>query len=338
MTSFNSVGDQSRSYQLRLSQHLLKSKLDRLTKEVATGIRSDIPLALNGDLSRVSHVDTRITMLATYQQNASEAKTMFESMQRVLERIQSSTDSIGPSVMTEANTSPDDVLRMRASQISQDFRSVFSALNTNVSGRHLFSGNRTDTAPLGSFDDLISGLNAAVAGATNANDIVTRIDDWFDAPAGSGGFTDLIYNGNDTGNTWIAISDERTVGSDLTANSPELRNLLKGMAALTFVAESGAGLDSSTMRSLFTQSGDKLLHASTDLTVARAMIGLQEAATAQTQAQNTAENTSLSLIRSTLISADPYETATALQETEASIQNLYTLTARLSRLKLTDYL
>ena len=43
MTSFNSVGDQSRSYQLRLSQHLLKSKLDRLTKEVATGISPHFP-------------------------------------------------------------------------------------------------------------------------------------------------------------------------------------------------------------------------------------------------------------------------------------------------------
>ena len=338
MTSFNSVGDQSRSYQLRLSQHLLKSKLDHLTKEVATGIKNDIPLALNGDLSRISHVDSRISMLATYQQNASEAKTMFESMQSVLERIQSSANSLGPSLMTEANTSPDDILRMRASQVAQDFRSVFSALNTSVGGRHLFAGNRTDTAPLGSFDDLISGLNAAVAGATAANDIISRIDNWFDAPTGGGGFTDLIYSGNDSGNTRIAISDERTVGSDLTANSPELKNLLKGMAALTFVAESGGGLDSAAMRSLFTESGHKLVRASTDLTVARAMIGLQEAATAQTQAQNTAENTSLSLIRSTLISADPYETATALQETEASIQNLYTLTARLSRLKLTDYL
>ena len=68
------------------------------------------------------------------------------------------------------------------------------------------------------------------------------------------------------------------------------------------------------------------------------MIGLQEAATTKTQAQNTAESSALSIARSTLISADPYETATALQETEASIQNLYTLTARLSRLKLTDYL
>lgn len=338
MTSFSSVGDQSRSYQLRLSQYLLKSKLDRLTKEVATGLKSDIPLALNGDLARISHVDSRITMLATYQQNASEAKTMFESTQRALERIQSLTDSIGPSVMAEANTSPDDILRMRASQIALDFETVFSTLNTDVGGRHLFSGNRTDTAPLGSFDNMISGLNAAVAGATAANDIITRIDDWFDAPAGAGGFTDLIYNGNDSGNTRIAISDERTVGSDLTANSPELKNLLKGMAALTFVARSGAGLDSTAMREIFTESGHKLVRASTDLTVARAMVGLQEAATAQTQTQNTAENTSLSLIRSALISADPYETATALQETEASIQNLYTLTARLSRLKLTDYL
>lgn len=251
MTSFNSVGDQSRSYQLRLSQHLLKSKLDRLTKEVATGLKTDIPLALNGDLARISHVDSRITMIATYQQNASEAKTMFESMQRVLERIQSSADSIGPSIMTEANTSPDDILRMRASQIALDFRSVFSALNTNIGGRYLFSGNRTDTAPLGSFDDMISGLNTAVAGATTANDIIARIDDWFDAPAGGGGFTDLIYHGNNSGNTRIAISDERTVGSDLTANSADLKNLLKGMAALTYVAKSGAGLDSSTMRNIF---------------------------------------------------------------------------------------
>lgn len=338
MTSFNSVGDQSRSYQLRLSQYLLKSKLDRLTKEVATGIKNDIPLALNGDLGRISHVESRITMLASYQQNASEAKTMFESTQRALERIQSLADGIGPSIMTEANSSPDDILRMRASQVALDFETMFSTLNTSVGGRHLFSGNRTNTAPLGPFDDMISGLNAAVAGATTATDIVARIDDWFDAPAGGAGFTDLIYKGNDTGNTRIAISDERTVGSDLTANSADFKNLLKGMAALTYVARSGAGLDSATMRSIFTESGHKLVRASSDLTVARSMIGLQEAATAQTQAQNTAENTSLTLIRSTLIAADPYETATALQETEASIQNLYTLTARLSRLKLTDYL
>ncbi len=338
MTSFNSIGDQSRSYQLRLSQYLLKGRLDTLTKEAATGIKDDIPEALNGDLSRISHIESRLTMLATYQQNASEAKTMFEGMQTVLGHLQTSVNDLGPNVLSEANSSPDEILQMRASQTSQNFRSMFIALNTNVAGRYIFSGNRTDTAPLGSFADLISGLNTAVAGATTATDIATRIESWFDAPVGMGGFADAIYRGNDTGSAQISISNGRTVGSSLTANSDELRNMMKGMAILTYVAESGSGLDSATVRTLFRTSGEKLVNAGTELIIASSMIGLQEAATTKTQAQNTAESSALSIARSTLISADPYETATALQETEASIQNLYTLTARLSRLKLTDYL
>ena len=54
--------------------------------------------------------------------------------------------------------------------------------------------------------------------------------------------------------------------------------------------------------------------------------------------RNAAEALSLSLIRSDMLAADPYDTATALTETEASLQNLYALTSRLSRLSLTDYL
>ena len=42
--------------------------------------------------------------------------------------------------------------------------------------------------------------------------------------------------------------------------------------------------------------------------------------------------------RAEILAADPYETATALSQTEASLQNLYALTSRLSRLSLTDYL
>ena len=46
----------------------------------------------------------------------------------------------------------------------------------------------------------------------------------------------------------------------------------------------------------------------------------------------------MSLERSDILAVDPYETATALTQAEASLQNLYALTVRLSRLSLTDYL
>lgn len=338
MTTFNSIGDQARSYQLRLSQYLLKSKLNGLTKEVATGIKNDIPKAMNGDLSRITHIQSRLTALATYQNNASEAQSMFHGMQTALEGIQNTVNGIGPSILSEANASPEDILRMRASQISQDFRAIFGTLNTSIGGRFVFSGSKTDTAPMGSFDDMLAGLNSAISGSTTASEIVEKIDTWFDAPAGAGGFIDTTYQGSDTGNTEITISADRKVGSDLTASSSELREMLKGMAIISYAANASTPVDSATLRDLFTVSGLRLIDASTGLTTARSMVGLQEEAVAQTQASNTAEATSLSLARSALISADPYETATALQETEASIQNLYTLTARLSRLRLTDYL
>lgn len=338
MSNFPSIGDQARSYQLRLSQYLLKGKLDRLAKEVTTGIKDDIPLALNGDLSRISNIETQLTMLAAHKQNASEAKGMFAVMQSALERIQTVVDEAGPNLLNEAGGSSEDLLHLSAASMTEEFRSFFGALNTNVSGRHIFSGTRTDTAPLASFEDMIAELNSTVAGATTATDIVDRIEAWFDAPAGSGGFSDSIYRGSNSGNNNIAVSSDRTVGTNLTANSNDLRSTMKGMAIMTYVAESGASLDSATVRELFNAAGTRLSDATVHLTNARAMLGMQEAAVAQADTRNTAEISALSIARSTLIAADPYETATALQETQASIESLYTLTSRLSRLSLTDYL
>lgn len=236
MSNFPSIGDQARSYQLRLSQYLLKGKLDRLAKEVTTGIKDDIPLALNGDLSRISNIETQLTMLAAHKQNASEAKGMFAVMQSALERIQTVVDEAGPNLLNEAGGSSEDLLHLSAASMTEEFRSFFGALNTNVSGRHIFSGTRTDTAPLASFEDMIAELNSTVAGATTATDIVDRIEAWFDAPAGSGGFSDSIYRGSNSGNNNIAVSSDRTVGTNLTANSDDLRSTMKGMAIMTYVA------------------------------------------------------------------------------------------------------
>lgn len=338
MTSYPSIGDQSRSYQMRLSQYLLKSRLDRLSKEVTTGLKDDIPLALNGDLSRISHIENRLTMLDAYQQNASEAKTKFEAMQLTLERIQTAVEVIGPNLLNQAGGSPEEILRLNASEATEEFRAIFGSLNTSASGRHIFSGTRTDTAPLASFEDMITGLNTAVSGAVTAADISNRIAAWFDAPVGGGGFSDTVYRGGSNGNSATAISSERMVGSDLTANSDELRRAFKGMAVMAYVSELGAGLDPATIRELSNTAGLELFGASVDLINAQAVIGTQEAAISQAQAQNTAERSSLSIARSKLIAADPYETATALKETEASIQSLYMITSRLSRLSLTDYL
>ena len=75
------------------------------------------------------------------------------------------------------------------------------------------------------------------------------------------------------------------------------------------------------------------------------MIGLR-ASLGETQARAEAALTrmaseagALELARSGLLSVNPYEAATALREAESGLETLYAvLTARLSRLSLTEYL
>lgn len=338
MMSFNSIGDLSRSYQLRLGQGLLKNRLDVLTKEMTTGVKADIPAALGGDLTRISHIETRLEMLVTYQRSAVEANGFLEGMQSVLGRMQTATDELGPRLLSEAGTASDNILQMRASEVEQSFRSLVNAMNTDIGGRYPFSGSRSDTPPLRSFETMLAGLNTAIGTATTAADITARIDAWFDAPAGNGGFTDAFFQGDAAGDTTHAVSPEHRVDTSLAATTPELRDMFKGMAIMAYAAQTATPVNADTLRDLTAAAGLRLASGSTRLTDIRADLGHRQSAVAQAQARNSAETSTLSIARSALTSADPYETATALKDAEARLQSLYTLTARLSRLNLTDYL
>ena len=338
MTNFNSIGDLSRSFQLRLGQSSLKTRLDQLTQESISGVKTDVPKALGGDLLKISHIEARLTMLNSFQLNAAEAQTQLQSMQTALESINGTVQKLGPTLLTQAGGYDENDLRSQLGGFEQSFRSMFNTLNTNVAGRYIFSGTRSDTAPLANFDDMISAASASVGGATTATDIVTLIDAWFDAPLGGGGYLDTTFQGSDAGSTNLAVSPDSDVSVTLTANSPELRDTLKGMAILAYASQAGSSIDGSTLRDLFTAAGSKLVQANTGLIRAAADIGTRQALVEQAKTRNAAEVTTVSVTRSNLINADPYETATALEETEAKIEALYALTARLSRLNLTDYL
>ena len=337
MTRFNSVSDLARSYQLRLSQTSLKTKLDTLSQESTSGVKADIASALQGDLGRISQIESRLTMLKTYGNNLSEAQSLFSGMQDAATAIQALASKTGPVLVSDALTSSDPTLQVHLRKAPDELRAVLSALNTTVAGRSAFSGSRTDQAAVVGYDDLIAQLTAAVGGATTAAAITTAINGYFDSPAGAGGFADIGYLGDDNGTTSISVAPDKALGSDLTANSGEFRAALKGFAILAFAAEATT-LDSQTLRDLSRAAGGHLVSGRDQLSLAMAGIGQQEEQAAKFQTANAAESSAMTLARNGLIAADPYETATALKEIQANIETLYTLTSRLSSLTLTDYL
>lgn len=337
MRTLVSLGDQAGIANLRQANHQLKSRISVLSQEATTGLKSDIPAALQGNMGRITQIETRLSALAAYQQNISLAESEFTGLQDAMGAIQKIAQDLSPHLQTAAATVDETAMKLRATEAKEDFQTIVRLINSNIGGRYVLSGAAVQTQPLSDATQIMADLQTLVAGAATANEMITRVSDWFDAPAGGGGFIDAHYHGSDEP-TSVGLSENAAAKNDTRATSEAFRNLLKGFA-LAALAEDAATSFDATGRALIMRDGGKAMaNGIYDLTLDRAGIGLKQELIENTSARNTSERTTLGIARSNLLTADPYETASALTQAEANLQNLYALTARLSRLSLTEYL
>lgn len=332
MKGFDSVADLSRFAHLRQANARLKSQLAVLSQEVSTGLKSDVTAATGGNLGRLAQVQTRLTLLEAHGQNASMAQTQMEGLQIAMDVIGGIASQRGGELLTTLSDATS--LDVRSAQALQDFHAVVRAINTDVGGRFVLSGTAVTTAPLPSSQDILDLASAQVAGLTDPADITATLDAWFAAPDG---FAVAAFHGN-TDPTTATVGHGVTVQQGVAAIDPALRDVIKGLAIASIASLAKSDLSPESRATLLNDAGRRVSAGAAGVTNLRAQIGMQQQIIAEASARNAAEVTSLSMARSDILAADPYETASALTQTEASLQTLYSLTARLSRLSLADYL
>ena len=337
MSSPVSIGDQSRTAYLRQANHLLKSRLVTLIQEATTGLKADIAASLGGNLGRLAQVETRLTLLDAYQQNTAQAEAEFSGVQDALGAVQKMASNLGASLQTAVSMGDETSLNLRSISAPEDFRAAVNVLNTDVGGRFILSGSNVGTMPLSSSVDILSAAKDQLAGAATAEEKIAAISAWFDAPAGGGAFRDTHFHGN-TAAVSTGLSARSTIGNDTNASDPGVRDILKGLALAALANDPALALDTSGKALMLGEAARNLTAGAQSVTTLRASVGLKQEAVEQAATSNAAERASLSIARSDMLSADPYEAASAITQTEANLQNLYALTARLSRLSLTDYL
>lgn len=337
MKNLSATSDLARSYQLRLSQGGLKSKLTDLSLEVSSGIKSDIAASLRGDLSRIANIESRLSTLKTYADNMTEAKGFLSGMQSALDSLQSLASRTGTALLSDALVSSQVTLNIYLEKAPEEFKSILSTLNTSIGGRSLFSGSRTDSQAVAAYEKVIEQLKDRVEPAGTAEEIIDRIEAYFDDTVGMPNFSNNAYYGNDASANSIIIGETKTAIMPITANSHELRNVLKGFASLAYASER-SDLDFSTQRSISRAAAAFISSADTEIISAQTRIGTQEEHISAELASNTSNQSALSVARGALISSDPYETAAALNEVEMNLEHLFAITARLSRLSLMDFL
>jgi flagellar hook-associated protein 3 FlgL len=333
---FSSFGDRAQTYMLSRQNAELKTHLNRLTLELASGRVEDTSKAVRGDFTTLNEIEQASTALTAYKTTNAEAALFVDNAQTVLTFIQDLTVEAAPALLLASNTGNNDLLAVTADDAKQKLEAVVSALNTQTSGRALFSGAATDQAAIASVDDMIADISPLLAAETTAAGVMTVVDSWFDDVGG--GFETMGYTGSDSSLAPFKVGPGREATFDITGSDPGLRTALKGLMLGALLSEGTLAGYSEERNELLKNAGEILLTNENAVSALRASTGTAEAHIEEMKVQNETELQGLDIARSNMLGADPYTTATELESVQIQLETLYTITARLSRLNLVDFL
>ena len=336
MSALTTLGDMSRGFRVQNQVTSLKKQLEQSGYEVTTGQSSDLSRKLRGDFSQLGAIEAALNRLDIHQNSLAESRSFVEAGQRALETIQDRAMTSGANLITASSSADSTVAGAIARDTRQALNAVVSALNTQNAGRTIFAGMNTGSAAIASGDAIMAGVLADVSALTTADDIVAAVDAWFDDA--SGGFETSGYLGSTQSLGAFDLGLGQSTSFDFAADDSEIRDVLKGFVLGALLDEFPLPLPASERQSLVRQSGERLLTAEKQLAQYRADVGTTEAAIETASVRNASEASGLQLARAGIVGVDQYAAANTLEATQVQLEMLYTITVRMSRLNLMEFL
>ncbi|MDE3026791.1 MAG: flagellar biosynthesis protein FlgL [Paracoccaceae bacterium] len=329
-----SLGDMALNFLLQRQNTQIKTNLQQLSTEMTTGVTADLGKTLSGNFSPLAGLEQSIWTLGAYSTATSQASLSAATMQSALTQINDQATSLATSLVGAGIAGQAVQVSALGAQAHAALASALSALNVRAGGQSVFAGAATDKPAVASVDAIMAGVSAAIAGQTSATAIANAITDWFNSPTG---FQSVGYLGSTAPMSPVPISNGETASLSTTAADPAIVNTLKGLAMAAVLAN-GTVVNTNEQVSLMNIAGQSLMNSGTDRVNLATSIGVVQAQIDTATTKNSAEISSLQVARSGLIAADPYATATALQAAQNQLDTLYSVTARISSLSLTNYL
>lgn len=329
-------GDLAQSHMMRHQMTQTKADLSRLSQELTTGRAADTPRHLSGDMGPLLAIDASLARLAGYGSVTREMALFSQALQIGLSAISDTATETATGLIAASGSAAATHVNAAASAAHTALRSTLSTLNTRFGDRTVFAGVQTDGQAMTTPEALMTALETAItsAGASDVAAIEAAMDGWF---AASGGYEGTAYLGG-TPLDPVPIAAGETAALDVTANDPALRDTIKGLALAALIDRGNFAGQHQLHQNLAQRAGEILMEGETGRAQLAGRLGGIQAQIDRAQTRNESEATALGIARTGMVATDPYETATRLQDVETQMQLLYTLTARISRLSLADYL
>lgn len=330
---FTSVGDIAHSFLMRGQNTRLKAEMMRLSQSLASGKHANMSEHLRGEFTSLSAIERSMTALGAHRTAARETVTLLETAQLSLGTVQDIAATMAPALLSAGNSGHPALLRSTAADAVQKFDSIVAALNVRIADRAVFSGRATDRSALVGAPQMLAALKAEIAGATSADDMVTRIKAWFETPGGP--FETGAYTGSASPLSPIQVSETEAVAFATTALTPEIRDTLAAFAMAALASDAPGGVNAAHV---VQRAGTLMLTSQSELAILRADIGSLQAYAETASARTEAALAATEIARTAIYEADPYRAASELELAQTQLEAVYTLTARISRLSLSDFL
>jgi flagellar hook-associated protein 3 FlgL len=340
MTGIGSSGDAAQFHRFRQDGALLRQEMQRLTAELSTGRHADTGRALGGDFRAVADLSHRIQLHSVFARTIAEAGIDAQGRQAALERVEAELDGLAPHLLGMATGGSLQDMTLSLADAPDRFAQAVAALNTRVADKALFAGDAPDRAALVSAETMLEALRPLARAAPDAAAMIATVEAWFLDPGD--GFDTLAWQGGAGPAAPAILGEGQQEQAGITARDPALREVLAGLALAALAAEEagpGPAPIAETERRALVRAGAMRLDRGEDALIRlRSDLGASQARIEAARVAAEAARSSAEIDLAHLTGADPYRTATDLQSVQTRLEQLYILTARLSRLTLSEYL
>ncbi|MCF6273323.1 MAG: hypothetical protein L3J37_09080 [Rhodobacteraceae bacterium] len=333
---YTGVSNLATSMQMARTNTQAKLALNAAGQEVSSGRKSNLVKATGGDFGPLFALERNLAQLDLRANAIRDASAKAAATQLTMENIQSTLAGYGIELLaaTDINSQPQAFAIANSARSALD--RMVSAVNAQYAGQSLFSGAGVDGAAVIDAETMYNDITALTAAAPDSTTAIAAIDDYFFNPAG--GFMTTGFTGSALDAPGAEVSDGEIINYSLRGDDLSIRNALRNVAMAAVAANGDHGGSNQDGMNMLREAALGAITTNDGLIDLRQGLGFVEKQVDNAAARNTAEASAFEINRNAILAADPYEAATRFQALQSQMEALYTITARLSNLRLQNYL
>ena len=314
----------------------VRAQLDTTSREMSTGLKSDLVAATGGDLSGLFALERALVRLDSQIEGLNVAAAKANTTEHHLAQLAQGVSPFGLDLKAALDRGDTPAAQTIANAARAAFDAAVSALNGRH-GRHaLFAGAALDGPALVTSDILYAELAALSGGAANGLDAIAAIDAYFNTPGG--GFESSAYLGASTAAPGAEIAEGQRLDYAPRADDPAIRQNLQALALVALAARGDHPGTIADARLMLRDGAELALDNPGRILALREGLGHAAQRIEETIVRASAELHGLDLRRAFIVAADPYATASAFQALQGQMEIIYEITARMANLRLVNYL